>query len=159
LTRGRVRLRVSVGSAIRTPTSSSSSMRRQISSDRMRWSVARWTRAPIASGVVSEARMPATTRSTGTRLISAERSAGKVVATLPTSHARARSAQSPPSESRASFARPKALTGAFRTLVSPRLFPVREWPMTIEGRSWVTRRPSPTSARSVSIDAMAFVSS
>ncbi len=132
---------------------------RQTSSDRMRWSVARCTRAPIASGVVSAARMPATTRSTGTRLISAERSAGKVVAIVPTSHARARSAQSPPSASSASFARPKALTGAFRTFVSPRLFPVREWPITMDGRSWVTRRPSRTSARSVSMEAIAFVSS
>jgi len=57
---------------------------------------------------------------------------------VPTSQARARSAQSPPSESRASFARPKALTGAFRTLVSPRLLPVREWPMTMDGSSCVT---------------------
>ena len=113
----------------------------------------------MASGVVSEARMPATTRSTGTRLSSAERSAGKVVAIVPTSQARARSAQSPPSASSASFARPKAFTGAFSTFVSPRLLPVLEWPITIDGRSWVTRRPSCTSARSVSIEAIAFVSS
>ena len=34
--------------------------------------------------------------------------------------------------------------GALTTLVSPRLFPVRESPMTMEGRSWVTRSPSST---------------
>ena len=103
--------------------------------------------------------MPAATRSTGTRFSSAERSAGNAVAMVPTSQARARSLRSPPSDSRASLARPKALMGAFTTLVSPRLLPVREWPITIEGRSWVTRRPSWISARSVSMDAIAFVSS
>ena len=41
-TRGRVRLRVRVGSARRTLTPSSSSVMRQISSERMRLSVARW---------------------------------------------------------------------------------------------------------------------
>ena len=127
---------------MRTLTPSSSSAMRQMSSERMRLSVARWMRAPIASGAVSEARIPAATRSTGTRLSSAERSAGKVVAIRPTTSARSRSAASPPSSSSASFARPKALTGAFSTLVSPRLLPVREWPITIDGSSCVTRRPS-----------------
>ncbi len=53
---------------------------------------------------------------------------------------------------------PNALIGALTTLVSPRLLPVRLWPMTIEGRSCTTRRPS-IMARSVSIEAIAFVSS
>ena len=51
------------------------------------------------------------------------------------------SARSPSAASIASAARPKALMGALTTLVSPRLFPVRESPMTIEGRSCATRRP------------------
>ena len=140
-------------------TPSSSSAIRQISSERIRLSVARWIRAPIASGAVSAARMPAATRSTGTRLISAERSAGKLVAMWVASSVFSRSIGSRPSSAIASWARPKAFTGAFSTLVSPRLFPVRAWPITIEGRSCVTRSPSCTRARSVSIDAIAFVSS
>jgi hypothetical protein len=114
----------------------------------------------MASGARRAARIPAATRSTGTRFSSADRSAGKLVARRPTTTVLTRVARSlPPRESRASFARPKALIGAFTTFVSPRLFPEREWPITIEGSSWVTRRPWSTIARSVSIEAMAFVSS
>jgi hypothetical protein len=65
----------------------------------------------------------------------------------------------PFSASSASLARPKAFTGAFTTFVSPRLFPVRESPMTMAGSSCTTRRPSTTRCWSVSIEAIAFVSS
>ena len=78
---------------------------------------------------------------------------------MATSRARTFSPSSPSARSTASLARPNALMGALTPLVSPRLFPVRESPMTIEGRSWVTRSPSSIRKRSVSIDAIAFVSS
>jgi len=45
-------------------------------SDRMRSSEARWMRRPIASGAVRAARMPATTRSIGTRFSAADGSLG-----------------------------------------------------------------------------------
>ena len=73
--------------------------------------------------------------------------------------ARARAMGSLPADATASFARPKALIGAFTTFVSPRLLPLRDCPITIEGRSWTTRRPMSTRKRSVSSDAIAFVSS
>ena len=104
--------------------------------------------------------MPATTRSTGTRLSSAVSSPGKPVATRADEpRAQPAPAARRPALSTASLARPNALMGAFTTLVSPRLFPVRESPITIEGRSWVTRSPSSIRKRSVSIEAIAFVSS
>ena len=87
--------------------------------------------------------MPATTRSTGTRLSSAVGSPGKPVATAAMSQAfSAADGIGAAACPVASFARPKALMGAFTTLVSPRLFPVRESPITIEGRSCATRSPS-----------------
>ena len=88
--------------------------------------MARWMRAPMASGTWRAARIPAATRSTGTRLISAERSPGKEVARRAMSRARTWLTGSKGRESIASLERPKAFTGAFSTLVSPRLFPVRE---------------------------------
>jgi hypothetical protein len=123
-------------------TPSSSLVIRTMSADRIRLSVARWMRLPIASGAVSAARMPATTRSTGTRFSSAVGSPGKPVATVAMSQPFSRPMGSVAGVSRASFARPKALMGAFTTLVSPRLFPVRESPITIDGRSCATRRPA-----------------
>ena len=72
----------------------------------------------------------------------------------------ARSARSPASESRASFARPKALMGAFTTFVSPRLLPRAR--VADHDRGQELRHPQAAArscARSVSIEAMAFVSS
>ena len=86
--------------------------------------------------------MPATTRSTGTRFSSAEGSPGKFPASS-ADRARLglRRARPLPAASIACWARPNALMGAFTTLVSPRLLPVRESPITIDGRSCATRRP------------------
>jgi hypothetical protein len=83
--------------------------------------------------------MPWTTRSTGTRFSSAEASPGKLEAIAPMSQALPRPIASACRESIASLERPNALMGAFTTFVSPRLLPVFEWPMTIEGRSCDTR--------------------
>ena len=116
-----------------------------MSSTRMRLSVARWMRLPMASGTRRAARIPSTTRSTGTRFSSAEASLGKLWARKPIRKDLTRPTRSPSRRrSAVSLERPKALMGAFTTLVSPRLLPVREWPITIEGSSCATRRPFST---------------
>ncbi len=84
--------------------------------------------------------MPCTTRSTEIRLISAVGSPGKSSAMRATAADLVRSKKVTFSllSCSASWARPKTLTGAFTTLVSPRLLPARDSPITIAGQSCTT---------------------
>ena len=151
--------RCSVGSASLIWVPSSSSTISCIRAEEILLSVARWIRSPTTSGDFRDARIPRATQSTGIRLSSAEGSAGKMVAIQAMSPTWDRWSQLPSRSRIACWARPKRFTGAFTTLVSPRLLPLSSCPMTMAGQSCTTGTSSSNMKRWASSDAMAFVSS